>query len=248
MADVESANIVGYTGKTVESGKYYLVGVQFNKTGDASGKVDMNDLISLSKDIVPGTYESDFATAPQIQVMNAAGGYDSYYYISDATDDQDVELGYDCWADIYGYELTDTDKLVMGSGFWFKSPTAGTITVAGEVKANANAVVAFPANKYAIISNPFPKAFSLADVVTTGVKPGTYDSDFEGASQIQVMNAAGGYDSFYYISDATDATDEYVNYDCWADIYGYILEEDTVPAGASFWIKANGAGTMGFTK
>ena len=248
MADVESNNIVGYTGKTVESGKYYLVGVQFNKTGDASGKVDMNDLISLSKDITPGTYEANFAGAPEIQVLSSSGGYDMYYYISDATDDDDNELGYDCWADTDGYQLKDADKLVLGKGFWFKSEKAGSITVAGEVKAEASAVQNFPANQFYIMSNPFPKAFSLADVTTTGITPGLYDDNFATASQVQVLSTTGGYDMYYYISDATDSNDDYVGYNCWADSDGYILEGDQVEAGASFWIKANAAGTMGFTK
>lgn len=248
---LESANVVGYTTKAVEAGKFYLVGVQFNDAADATkGKIDMNSLLSLSAEITPGTYESDFAGAPEMQVLNAAGnGYNKYYYISDATDDNDDPLGYNCWADMDGYELKDADKLVMGKGFWFKSMNAGTITTAGEVSAEADSVVEFPANQFFIMSNPFPKAFSFANVTTTGITTGTYDSDFAGASEIQVLNAAAtGYNKYYYISDATDANDDYVNYNCWADMDGYILEGNQVDAGASFWIKGNAAGTIGFTK
>ena len=246
MADVESANVVGYTGKTVEAGKFIMVGVQFNKTADASGKIDMNDLIKLSDEIKPGEFDTDFAGAPEIQVFNGTA-YDKYYFISDATDDDDKPLGFNCWADLDGYQLKESDKLDLGKGFWFKSSQAGTVTVLGEVKAEADAVVAFPANNFAIIANPFPRAFSFADVPTTGVTPGEFDADFAGASEIQVFNGTA-YDKYYYISDATDANDEYVGYNCWADLDGYILEGDQVDAGASFWIKANGSGTMGFTR
>ena len=248
---VESANVVGYSSKNVEAGKFYLIGVQFNDSTSATkGSIDMNELIQLSDTITPGTYDASFVGAPEMQVLNAAGtGYDMYYYISDATDSDDNPLGYNCWADSDGYELTDADKLVMGKGFWFKAAQAGTITVKGEVKAEADATVAFPANAFFIMSNPFPKAFSFADVTTTGITPGTYDASFVGASEIQVLNAAAtGYDMYYYISDATDSSDDPVGYNCWADSDGYILEGNQVEAGASFWIKGNAAGSIGFTK
>ncbi|MGN0847132.1 MAG: hypothetical protein ACI4RA_07090 [Kiritimatiellia bacterium] len=245
-ADVESANIVGYTTKTVEAGKFNMIGVQFNKTGDASDKIDMNDLIKLSDEIKPGTFESDFADTPEIQVFNGVG-YDKYYYISDATDDDDAPLGYPCWADIDGYQLKDVDKLDLGKGFWFKSSASGSVSVMGEVSAKADAVVPFPGSQFAIIANPFPAAFSFANVTTTGIAPGTFDSDFVNTSEIQVFNGVG-YNKYYYISDATDAADEPVGYDCWADIDGYILEGNQVGAGAAFWIKATAAGTMGFRK
>lgn len=241
--------MVGYTTKTVEAGKFYLVGAQFNKTGDTAGAVDVNDLISLSASILPGEYDSDFAGAPEIQALSAGGGYNKYYYISDATDDYDVPLGFNCWADNDGYQLKDADKIAIGKGFWFKSAQAGTITISGEVKAEANAVVNFPGNQFFIMANPFPKAFSFADVTTTGVTPGEYDADFAGASEIQVLSATGGYNKYYFISDATDSDDEPVGYNCWADNDGYILNGvNQVEAGASFWIKGNAAGTMGFTK
>ena len=43
-----------------------------------------------------------------------------------------------------------------GAGFWFESMTAGSITVAGEGKVEASAVVDRPDNKFFIMSNPFP--------------------------------------------------------------------------------------------
>ena len=249
-ADIESSNIVGYTSKAVEAGKYYLIGVQFNKAGAEAGSIDMNDLVSLSAGMNPGTYDADFEGAPSIQVLSPSGaGYIPYYYISDATDDDDTPLGINCWADSDGYQLKDADKLALGKGFWFKSDVAGTITIAGEVKAGADAVQAFPANQFYIMSNPFPVDFSLANLTTTGITPGTFDADFQGASEIQILSANGaGYIPYYYISDATDSDDEYVGYNCWADSDGYILEGNQVKAGESFWIKGNAAGSLGFTK
>ena len=172
-----------------------------------------------------------------------------YYYISDATDDNDDPLGYNCWADSDGYELKDADKVAIGKGFWFQSQNAGTISVMGEVLADASKVLSFPANSFYIMANPFPKDVSLASVETTGAQPGLYDDNFATAPQIQVLNAAAtGYDMYYYISDATDSNDDPVGYNCWADSDGYILEGSQIAAGASFWIKSAAAGTIGFTK
>ena len=207
----------------------------------------MNDLISLSKEITPGTYDSDFAGAPEILVLSPSGGYVNYYFISDATDDDDTPLGYNCWADMDGYELKDADKLTLGKGFWFKSEVAGSINVAGEVSAKASDIVAFPAGAYHIVGNPYPKAVSFAEMVTTGITPGTYASDFAGAPEILVQGPTGGYVNYYYISDATDEDDVEVGYNCWADMDGYILEGSQVDVGASFWIKAATAGTLGFS-
>ena len=249
-AEIESANTVGYASKAVEAGKYYLIGVQFNDAASATkGLIDMNALIKLSSTITPGTYDSNFVDTPEILVLKASGGYEKYYYISDATDDNDDELGYNCWADMDGYELKDADKLVLGKGFWFKSPkVAGTISVAGEVVTEANKVVSFPSGSYEIVANPYPKAFSFADMTVTGITPGTYDANFAGASEILTLKASGGYEKYYYISDATDTNDEYVGYNCWSDMDGYILSGNQVEAGESFWIKGNAAGTIGFTK
>ena len=249
MADVESSNVVGYTGKTVEAGKYYLIGTQFDKAGEATGAIDMNDLVSLSSEIVPGTYDDDFATAPMIQVLNASGsGYNLYYYISDATDSDDTPLGYNCWADTDGYELSEADRLSLGKGFWFKSQVSGTVTISGEVLGSASKVVNFPGAQFYIMANPYPKAVSLANVATSGVTPGLYDDDFATAPMIQVLNSsATGYNLYYYISDATDSNDDPIGYNCWADTDGYVLEGTQVDAGASFWIKSATAGSIGFS-
>ena len=249
LADgIASANVVGYTSKAVTAGKFYMIGTQFDKAGTTTaGRIDMNDLIQLSSDLTPGLFEDDFATAPQIQVLSAAGGYNKYYYISDGTDDKDDELGYAAWCDDYGYELTDAAKLELGKGFWFISPVAsGTITTAGQVSELASKTLSFPANKFTILSNPYPKAVSLQSV-TTSATPGLFEDDFATAPQIQVLSAVGGYNKYYYISDGTDDKDDELGYNAWCDDYGYELSGTQIDAGAAFWITAPTAGTVTFT-
>ena len=253
LADgIASANVVGYTSKAVTAGKYYLIGTQFDKAGTTSaGRIDMNDLIQLSADLTPGLYDDDFATAPQIQVLSASGGYNKYFYISDGTydDGEDTPLGYAAWCDLDGYELTDAAKLELGKGFWFTSPVAsGTISTAGQVSELSNQTLSFPANKFTILSNPYPKAVSLQSL-TTSATPGLYDDDFATAPQIQVLSSTGGYNKYFYISDGTydDGEDTPLGKDAWCDLDGYELEGAQIDAGAAFWITAPVAGTVTFT-
>lgn len=250
---IESANIVGYTTKAVEAGKYYLIGTQFDKAStESAGSIDLNDLLKLSGTITAGEYDNDFVTAPQIQVLNAAGGYTKYFYISDGTydDGEDTPLGFDAWCDVDGYELTAAAKFALGKGFWFKSPVAnGTITAAGQVSEVASTTLNFEANKYAILCNPYPVAVALQSL-TTSATPGLYDDDFATAPQIQVLNAAGGYTKYFYISDGTydDGEDTPLGFNAWCDVDGYELEGTQIEAGAAFWIKAPAAGTVTFAQ
>ena len=125
---LESANVVGYTTKTVEAGKFYLIAVQFNDASSSTkGSIDMNSLIKLSPEITAGTYAASFAGASEIQVLNAAAtGYDMYYYISDATDTNDDPVGYNCWSDMDGYIL-EGNQVEAGASFWIKGNAAGTM-------------------------------------------------------------------------------------------------------------------------
>jgi hypothetical protein len=87
-------------------------------------------LQSLTTSATPGLYDDDFATAPQIQVLNAAAvGYDKYFYISDGTydDGDDTPLGFNAWCDENGYELEGT-QIDAGAAFWITAPVAGSVT------------------------------------------------------------------------------------------------------------------------
>ena len=230
------------------AGQFYLIGTQFDKAGTTTaGRIDMNDLIKLSETLAPGEYDNDFITAPQIQVQKPGGGYTKYYYISDGTDDNDDELGYNAWCDGGGYELTEAAKLELGKGFWFYSPVAsGTITTAGQVYDSVSKTISFAAGQFTILANPYPKAVSLQSL-TTSATPGLYDDDFATAPQIQVQKATGGYTKYYYISDGTDDKDDELGYNAWCDGGGYELDGAQIEAGAAFWVYSPTAGTLTFT-
>ena len=248
---IESANTVGYASKAVTAGTYYLIGVQFNDAASATkGSISMNSLIGLSSEITPGTYASDFADTPEILVLKASGGYEKYYYISDATDDNDDELGYDCWADSDGYELKVADNLVLGKGFWFKSHTSGTLNCAGQVSALSSFERNIPAGQFEIVANPYPVALNLNAPTISGITPGTIgdfsDPTWNNAPMIQVLQANGqGYDFYYYIDDADDGNGNYTATE-WVNAEGFNSTGAQVGVGAAFWIKSATAGTFTF--
>lgn len=78
--------------------------------------------------IVGVNYDDNFefqTTAPQIQVLNAVGGYDRYYYLNDGyVDDETFVEG---WCDGAGTLVTDK-SIGVGSGFWIKSASEMTAT------------------------------------------------------------------------------------------------------------------------
>jgi hypothetical protein len=72
-----------------------------------------------------------------------------------------------------------------------------------------------------------------------------YDDGDDDCAEIQFFTGSG-YNHYYYITDAWDANDEPLNKDAWA-FDGYECEGTSVPAGKSFWIKSNDAGSITFS-
>ena len=246
LADgVESANTVGYTTVNLTAGKWYMIGIQFQDIG--GGAIKLDDLIKLSG-VTASTWEDQETKAIEIQYWNG-GNYDHLYYISDAyAYGTETELGKDCWA-LDGVESSDFAK-TPGEGFWLHATTAAigqnaTLTVKGEVKDAESATVSFTANRWKIISNPFPVAIDLNDVVTSGVTASTWDNQETDAAEIQYWNGSN-YDHFYYISDAYAAgTETELGTNCWA-LDGVQTEGDSISVGGSFWLLSKQSGSLTF--
>ncbi len=223
-----------------------MIGVQFAEVGSEVDSIAFDDLITLNG-VTASVYDNQESSAAEIQYYDGEG-YDHFYYISDAYDAQDKDVGHDCWAKD-GYEVT-ANKKALGEGFWFKAPAvaiSGTasMTVKGQVLADASKTVSFVANTWKIISNPFPVALGLQDVTTAGVTAVAYDNQESDGAEIQYYDGEG-YDHFYYISDAYDAQDKDVGHDCWAKD-GYITTGTQIPVGSAFWLKAKQSGSLTFT-
>ncbi len=243
--------IVGYQTKTVEANKFYMIAVQFQKSGTTTkGKVKLNDLISM-KGIEAVCYDEMFANGAQIQVPLPDGGYKFFYYINDALNKDGSEYVGDVWADGVGEVAPEEEIQALGAGFWFKAPVISenaSITVKGEILSDISKAVSFTKDNFQIIANPFPSAISLKDIKTSGLTAVGYDDMFALGAQIQVMQPDGGYKFFYYINDALNKDgSDYVG-NVWADGVGEVTEGNDVPAGQSFWIKAFTDGTLEFTR
>ena len=239
---VESANTVGVITTDVTEGTYYMIGVPFESVGSDSGTITFDDLIKLDG---ISAYDDGDSNCPEIDTL-VGSGYSKYYYITDAWDEDDNELGYDAWAS-GGYECTAVDIQSLGDGFWFIAPvtaSGASITTKGQVTTNVVKTVSFAGGgAFSIIANPFPTDVCLADVVTTGVT--AKDDGDPDSAEIDTL-VGSGYRKYYYITDAWDEDDNELGYDAWSD-GGYECTGINVPAGASFWIKSNDVGSGSIT-
>ncbi len=247
LAQVQSANTVGYTSQAIAADTYYLIGTQFETVGGTAATIAFDDLISMSG-VSACSYDNQETDGAEIDIL-AGNGYVPYYYISDAYDADDKAVGHDCWAKD-GYECTAANAQSLGTGFWLKVPAAAisgtaTLKTCGQVNAAQTLTVSFPGNNvFALISNPFPVATGLQNVTTTGVTACAYDDQETDGAEIDVL-AGNGYVPYYFINDAYDADDKAVNHDCWAKD-GYECTGTQISAGEGFWIKSPSAGSLTF--
>ena len=256
IADIESANVVGYNQTNLEQNKNVILAAQFE---GIDGSMALSKLLA-GTEVVGSDYSEDNAwqnLAPQISVINEAGVYDSYWYLNDGwydngTADGDYKAG---WCDMYG-SIVDPD-FVVGDSMWMKDRTGnGKFVVAGQVIGDAEVPVALAGGKNALKANPYPKAFnpnSEADVTFTGLVGEDYSEDNawqNTATQISVINDAGVYDSFWYLNDGwyDNGTADGDYKAGWCDMYGSIVDQ-SIPAGVGYWINTRkGAITMTFKK
>ncbi len=235
---LESQNTVGYSTKTLSANSWFIANAQFEVAGSTTASTTLNDLLATSA--TPGEYNTMEANAPQLQVLNSVGGYDAYYYITDAYDAGGNTV--EGWSDSNG-DLAALD-LGIGIGFWYKAVSAATLTFAGQVNNSDTFTTSVAADQFKIIGNPFPIALDFSKM-TTSLTPGQYNTMEANAPQLQVLNSVGGYDAYYYITDAYDAGGNTVQ--GWSDSNGD-LATDPIEVGAGFWIKAPEAGTVTFAK
>ena len=251
-SDIESANIVGYTQKDAAQGKFLIIGAGFEAV---KGGTAINDIVSGVEGVDYGDGIEFVNLAAQIQVPNALGGYDIYYYLNDGwfddgSEEGDVKAG---WSDGSG-NLIDAE-LTPGVAAWFKSvPADGSATIAGAVPADVSKSIDCPTG-FALRANAFPTQIALnSDKVTaTGIVGVDFGDGIEFvnlAPQLQVPNALGGYDIYYYLNDAwfDDGSEEGDVTAGWSDGSGNLVDA-VIPAGQGFWTKGvTGAFTLTFTK
>ena len=217
---VESANVVGYNSSdlTTGAGKLSMVGGSFASVSGSGFQMNGNMTISNIKGGT-GATDSDTLLMWDPTKAGGAGGYTTFYYYDDGE-----EAGWcDPATDDY-VEKSYTTGFPAGSAFWFNAIDGATkaITFSGAIDDAEYVEPALADGKQlSMIANAYPVALQLNDskgVVFTGLKGGTGATDSDTLLMWDPTKAggAGGYTTFYYYDDGSEAgwcdpaTDDYV--------------------------------------
>ncbi|MDE3275167.1 MAG: hypothetical protein PUJ80_04005 [Verrucomicrobiota bacterium] len=230
LADITSANIVGYNTAELTKGKYNTMTVQFGNVG--TGTFSLNDIKTDNMTAAEISEEAD-----AIQFWNpATSGYESYYLYSGPDAD-------DGWYNAETDASFDDDYPTgkpAGTAFWYIARGTGTGTgvTSGEVESVDDVTITLTKGKYNLVASAYPTTLDLNAMVCTGL---TAAEISEEADAIQFWNpATSGYES-YYLYSGPDADDGWYNAEtdaAFADDY-----PAGKPAGTAFWYIARGTGT-----
>ena len=252
LADVTSANIVGYTGNNLVAGKYNLIALPF--TAVAGGNMKLTEAMTGAN-----WYPNDDANqADNIKVWDATtGGYVSYYYWEDDTHEYDG--WYDCKT---GFSFFDdcpenADGLETGWTAWYLSRGGENpnVTFSGAVESADDFKVTIYGGSYNLIANPFPSSFQpnadqpwwvRSEPKLVDWNGPTANDDANQADNIKLWDAAtGGYTTYYYWEDSSH------EYDGWYDAKtGFNFFEDDpdrpentngIKGGEVFWYLSRAA-------
>ena len=197
LADVTSANIVGYNTVTIKAGKYNMFAVNFENVSDTDG-------ISI-QDLIPGTTEGLFggtaATGDQIQIYNSETGNYKNFYLQYSTVPLLMKNN---WKWIDGTAVASY-KFKSGDSFWYRSrgSTDVTVSLAGGVSL-APAQTIEIVEGYNMIGNAFPVNFNPNSLGTSyWESSGAVGGTAATGDQIQIFNPETGNYKNYYLQYST---------------------------------------------
>ena len=249
MADVTSANIVGYNNRSLDLTKdnWKLVSLSFNEVGAKTEGVAFDKVLNMTG-IAPVLFEEATGEDKGACVLTrdpVTGGYTNYIYINDAGENYD-ETG---WADDgEGMLLKGSVKVDCGFGIWLRlgsDVSEGDINVSGEVISDQSVKVDFNPG-WSILANPYPVAINPNNL-TTLVDPVLFEDATgaeKGACILTRDPVTGFYTNYIYISDAGENYDE----TGWSDdSEGMLIESEIIPVGHAFWMRSEKAGSLEFS-
>ena len=223
LADVTSANIVGYSTITTEANVNDIHGAPFLNIGQDD--LDVQDIV-----LDNGSDGQDI-----LKVFNAATGiYENYNWFSTIYDPSDnyKPLG-PGWGASYMYKA---GVIKRGQGFWLKTIKANNVKISGEVAAaNANTLNT-EANVNDIVACMYPVELDVQDIVL--------DNGSDGQDILKIFNAATGiYENYNWFSTIYDPSD---NYKPLGPGWGasYMYKAGTILPGQGFWLKTIKANTV----
>lgn len=263
---VESANVVGYTTKTIPAGKYMMIAVQFNEVGGNTLTFDKAFNLNVTgaqawaseddEECIPGWY----ADAPclKIPLGTVDKAYQNLYWCRDAYDDPTGTF-IAGWADKDGAYVASANML-KGYGVWLVAGADDlTVTVQGEVSGLASDTIS-AATGYNMLKLPFPVALNAGDSKInwnlTGVKAWASEDDDEcipgwyadaPCLKIPLGTVDKAYQNLYWCLDAyDDPTGTFIA--GWADKDGAYVSNAVIPEGMAFWLVVPSPVTSTITK
>ena len=125
LADITSANTVGYVSRDIAPNTFYMIAVQFEDVG-GDATADLNKVLGMNNIAACG-FDDCGKDGAEIQVLEG-DAYKHYFYINDAWDADDNPVTGDVWADSDGYVVTDADLIAPGASFWMNARQNGKMT------------------------------------------------------------------------------------------------------------------------
>ena len=242
VADIQSANTVGYTGLTIKPG-LNMIGTSFFKVDDM-GRFDINATFSDCKGkCVAGDGEG---VADNIMVYDASA--QSYaanqFYFYNYPESPDPEYDFH-WLDSHTDDFRPGGFVIAtGNGFWFRhrGDTDIVLTTSGAVGTEDVQVTLKPGLN--MVVNPFPVAFELNDGTINWKEAGVTAGGGEGvADDIMVYDAtAQSYAANqYYFYNYPESPDPEYDFH-WLDSHTDDFRPGgaNVPVGGGFWYRHRG--------
>ena len=243
VADVTSANIVGYQTKTIETANQQeMVGATFVSVGGTA--LDIQDIVLVNDNEMGGSWIK-WWDAENAVYSDQVGFWDDIWDAGDDYDseDDDTDLEVKGWGDLYGYKVDHT--FAPGEGFWF-CPNKDDVgmTLAGEVvKSEAEwiGLTVEVANQQIMVINPFPAELDIQAIELE-------DDNEMGGSWVKWWDAentvysdqVGFWDDIWDAGDDYDSEDDDTDLEVkgWGDLYGYKVDHKFAP-GDGFWFCPN---------
>ena len=237
VADVTSANVVGYQTITIDK-QYTILGCNFKNADDS--------VIAISNFIpyVSGMVKAKTQTgADQIQVRQPDSSYKTYFmcngYYGKGAGTYYANLDGQ-WVLSTTLGSVTTDTIANGTGFWFIRPTETFEPLTFAVKGGVETLSVKPQSlvqQYSLVSNPYPVDLPVTNIPYASgmVKAKTQT----GADQIQVRQPDSSYKTYFMCNGyyGKGAGTYYSNLDGqWvlSTTLGTVTT-DSIPAGQGFW-------------
>ena len=236
LADVQSANIVGYNTVTLKPG-FNMLAVNFKNVADADG-IEINDLFPGGGKETALKAAATSADADVIKVHNAeTGEYTTYFLFKPAKNVSTNPKSY-FWVDPALNVVQP--KFKNGDSFWYISKNTGdvTATVSGEVELSAVKTIDIK-NGFNMIGSFFPAGWTLNDELYTpaywqncGAISAATSAD---ADVVKVHDAATGeYSTYFLFKPAKNVSTNPKSYH-WVDPALNIYSNKVMEAGQGAW-------------